>query len=307
MKIAIQMDHPQGLNVAGDSTIALMEVAQAYGYQIWIYHPSHLCARGDAIIALKAQRITLQDGDAWHQLGEAEEVALAEMDVVLLRQDPPFDMTYLTTTYLLERLPDSVRVINNPAYVRNHPEKIAILDFAEFIPPTLITSQEQEIRHFLSACKDIVIKPLYGFGGRAVFRFKESDGNLAALLEQHRERSSEPLMVQAFLPEVKDQDVRVILINGKVEAAVGRIPAAGEIRANFRVGGTAAAVELSPRQHQICEAVGTKLKANGVLFAGLDLIGEYLTEINITSPTGIRPAQKLYGTNPAEAFWQALA
>jgi glutathione synthase len=307
MKIAVQMDHPATLRVGGDSTIALMEVMQERGDELWFYHPAHLSSRGAEIIATQAQRIRLTGGgDPWYELSAPQELALEDMEVVLLRQDPPFDMTYLTTTYLLERLPASVRVVNNPTYVRNHPEKIAILDFAEFIPPTIITAQEDEILRFLDECGEIVIKPLYGFGGRSVFRFAKGDSNLLSLLEQHRERSFEPLMAQAFLPEVKDQDVRVILIDGKVEAAVGRIPAAGEIRANFRVGGTAAAVELNPRRQAICEAVGAKLKANGVLFAGLDLIGDYLTEVNITSPTGIRPAQQLYGTNPAKAFRDAL-
>lgn len=304
MRIAIQMDDPDGFNPATDSTIALALEAQARGYELWYYLPESLHASNGDVIAQPAYPITFHD-DRFDE-GKAETLSLSSMDVVLIRQDPPYDMRYLTTTYLLELLPPNVRVINHPVAIRNQPEKIAILHFPEFIPPTLISGQLETIQAFQAKHGTIVAKPLYGYGGRSVFKFAEGDSNLTAFVEQWQEQSGEALMVQAFLPEVASEDIRVIMMHGKVSAAVGRVPASGEIRANFRVGGTAKVVELNPSQQAICDTVGKHLMSHGVLFAGLDLIGDYLTEINITSPTGIKAAQALYHHDPATDFWDGI-
>lgn len=306
LKVAIQMDPPAQLKPEGDSTVALALEAQARGHLLWYYTPQQLCWRDDALFALGAQTLSVDEElSPWYRLGEPEDIALEEMDVVLMRQDPPFDLAYFSATYLLERL-QKTRVINPPAYVRNHPEKLAILSFPEYIPPTLVSANEQAITAFAQAHGTIIAKPLYGFGGYDIYRFAHDDPNLVTFLESYRGRTGEPLMLQAFLPQVAQQDVRVVMIGGKVSAAVGRRPAEGSIRANFRAGGTAMAVELSDRQQQICDIVGKELAQSGVLFAGLDLIGDYLTEINITSPTGIRAAQALYGHDPAQYFWDAV-
>ena len=306
LRIAVQMDPPARLNAKADSTIMLMQEAQKRGHQLWYYHPSSLVAKDGSIFAAKAQPITLKESADWYELGDAKSLDLADVDAVLMRQDPPYDMTYLSATYLLDRLEGKTLVVNNPSFVRSHPEKLSILQFAEFIPPTIVTRDEDEILAFRKAHGTIVAKPLYGFGGRSIFKFEPDDSNLLTLLEQWFEASDEPVMIQAFLPEVKNQDMRVIVMNGEGKGGAGRIPAQGEIRANFRVGGTAAEAILNERQQQICQTVGAWLKEGGVFFAGLDLIGDYLTEINITSPTGLRAVEQLYGTNPATDFWDAL-
>ncbi len=307
LQVAIQMDHPAGLNPAGDSTIALALEAQARGMTLFYYHVSGLSDHGGELRA-PLQPITFYDDEqGWFTLGEAQDMPLSQMDVVLMRQDPPFDMTYLSATYLLERLPKTTRVLNHPTYVRNFPEKLAILDFPDVIPPTLISADEEAIMQFCQQHGKGVVKPLYGFGGHSIYLFAPDDANLLTFLEQHRQQTSESLMAQAFLPEVKDKDIRVLLVNGKVSGAIGRIPAEGSIRANMRVGGTPIAVELNRKQQAICDHVGAKLKVGGVMLAGLDLIGDYLTEVNITSPTGIRAVQNLYeGVNPAAEFCDAV-
>lgn len=306
MKIAIQMDAPASLKAATDSSIALAQEAQRRGHSLCWYHPTQLSwSAGEVRARVQSLRCT-DDAASWCELGEAHDISLAEMDVVLMRQDPPFDMAYLSATYLLERLPAATRVINNPAYVRNHPEKLAIMAYPDAIPPTLVSADTQTILAFAQQQGSVVVKPLYGFGGHSIYKFDAEDGNLLTLLEQHQQRSQEPLMVQAFLPEVKDRDVRVLLVNGGISAAFGRVPAAQSIRANMRVGGKAVPTELNDVQRAIAERVAVQLKAGGVLLAGLDLIGDYLTEINITSPTGIRAAQLLCpDSNPAAEFWDA--
>lgn len=304
-RIAIQMDPPSRLNLAMDSTIALAQEAARRGFMLYAYQPEQLAYQSGALHAVGARLLQVDSEDPTRlSLGEAQSLMLEEMQAVLMRQDPPFDMTYLSATYLLEQL--RVPVLNHPAYVRNHPEKLAILRYPEAIPPTLVSASTEAILAFREAQGAIVVKPLYGFGGRSIYRFERDDSNLLTLLEQWQQHSAEPLMVQRFLPEVAQRDVRVILMDGAISAAVGRIPASGEIRANFRVGGTAAAVELNDTQRAHCERVGADLKRGGVVFAGLDLIGDYLTEINITSPTGIRAAQALYGHDPSVDFWNAV-
>lgn len=308
LNVALQMDPPPRLNPAGDSSIALAREAQKRGHRLSWYHSSQLVLHGSELRAKLQPLICRDDGNTWYELGDPREQALHDMDVVLMRQDPPYDMAYLSATYLLERLPSSVRVINNPAYVRSHPEKLAIFDFADVIPPTIVSADSGALLAFAQQYEKIVAKPLYGFGGHGIYVFAKGDPNLETFLEAYFLSGSEPLMLQAFLPEVKDKDVRVILMDGRVSGVLGRIPAEGSIRANLRAGGSPATAQLNAKQTAICERVGAQLKAGGVLFAGLDLIGDYLTEINITSPTGIVAVQALSGgrVNPAADFWDAV-
>lgn len=305
--VAIQMDPPETLNPSGDSTIVLMEEAAKRGWKLSYYHPSRLFWAENTLYA-PAQPISLTDGDNgdWFTLGETELLDLACVDVVLMRQDPPYDMDYLSATYLLSRIHPNTLVVNDPTSVRNLPEKIFPLDFADYMPPTLIASEREPIEDFLRRHGDIILKPLYGHGGHAVFRLRQDSENLQALLEFFFRRGERPVMAQQFLPEVAERDLRVILIDGRVEGVIGRLPADGEVRSNLRVGGTACRAELNTRQQKICMNVGEILAEKGILFAGLDLIGDFLTEINITSPTGLRAVKNLYGTAPEATFWDAV-
>lgn len=299
------MDPLERLNLATDSTMLIAREAQKRGYELYHYTPDSL-SRSTQHLSASMRKLSLHDEAPGYRFAKAEKIHLDQMQVVLLRQDPPFDMAYLTSTYLLETLPDSTKVFNDPSWVRNLPEKIFPFQFAQFCPPTLISSDLNELQDFFKEQKNIILKPLYGYGGRSVILLKEGDGNLAALLEMHQSTSNEPIMAQRFLPEVRDQDRRIILIDGEVAGTVGRIPAAHEIRANFRVGGTAAKATLTPKQLEICEAIGPVLKEKNLLFTGLDVIGDYLTEINITSPTGMAQINELYGISCQAAFWDAL-
>ncbi len=303
--IAIQADPVAGLNRLSDSTLMLAEEAQARGFSLHWYAPQQLSLRQGVPVA-QAQPFFLTQGDAWYRLETASALPLQEVDVVLMRQDPPFDMAYLTATYMLERLPGSTQVVNHPTEVRNNPEKLFPLTFSEFTPPTLISADVTDIRAFHREHEEIVLKPLYSFGGRAVFHIRKDGSNLEALLEMMFTSTPEPLIAQRFLPEVTTGERRIVLINGEVAGVFGRLPAKGEIRSNLRIGGTPVACELTPRQRAICEAVGPVLKKKGLLLAGLDTIGDWLTEINVTSPTGLRAIASLYGTNPAALFWDAL-
>ena len=306
MKIAIQLDHPTRLNPAGDTSFMLIEEAQARGHHVYFYEAPQLSwINGDVRAPLAPIRIDMAAQPVW-TLGEAKETSLFDMDVVLMRQDPPFDMAYITATHLLERLAPKVKVWNNPASVRNAPEKLSILGLAQFMPPTLISRDVNAITAFASEHEAIVAKPLYGYGGRSVFKLNRGDSNLETLLEHWCETSREPLMWQEFRPEVSDADKRVLFINGTVEAVFGRVPQTGSIRANMRVGGAPVITELTPRQQEICAAISPFLKSQGLMLAGIDLIGDYLTEINVTSPTGLRAAERLYGVNLAATFWDAV-
>lgn len=306
MKIAVQLDHPSRLNAPGDSSFMLIEAAQARGHAVHFYEAHQLSwVHGTLRAPLQPIRIDMAATPVW-QLGPAIATDLAQMDAVLMRQDPPFDMGYITATHLLERLPASVQVLNDPAGVRNAPEKLSILGFAQFMPATLISADANEIEAFAHAHAAIVAKPLYGYGGRSVFKFSRGDSNLETLLEQWRGATREPLMWQEFRPDVADADTRVLFIDGHVACAFGRTPQAGSIRANMRVGGTPVARELNGQQQAICAALSPFLRDNGLMFAGIDLIGDRLTEINVTSPTGLRAAQKLYGVNHADTFWDAV-
>lgn len=306
LKIALQVDHPASWNAAGDTTLMIALEAQKRGHALFFYMPEELTySEGRVVAPLRAVRFH-DDTNKWFEAEAATPTDLASMDVVLVRQDPPFDMGYITATYILERLPESVRVLNKPSALRDCPEKMWMLRFPEFVPPTLITRDLKAVQAFAEEHQEIILKPLHGYGGRSVFKAQAGDGNIASLVELWSEATREPFMVQRFLPEVKSEDKRVILINGKVIGATGRIPAQGEVRANFRVGGTAAAVELNAKQQGIMDAIGPALVEEGIHLAGVDLIGDWLTEVNVTSPTGFRPIKNLYGINPAEAFWDNL-
>lgn len=306
LRVAIQMDPMDAINPKSDTSLLLAREAISRGYKVWHYTPNRLTYREGEITA-RGSAVTLHDHpERFYELGEEETLDLKSMDVILLRQDPPFDMSYITSTYYLEALMPEVLVANHPSSVRNLPEKWLPTLFPEFMPPTLLTSDAAEVEAFCKEYKDIVIKPFYGHGGRSVFRTGTNDSNFHALLEMMLSKSREPLMVQRFLPEVKSEDRRIILIDGEFAGAVGRIPAQDEIRANFRTGGTAAKVELSKRQKDICEALGPMMQEEGILFAGVDVIGDWLTEVNITSPTGFVPINRLYDKQLEAQFWDAV-
>ncbi len=241
-----------------------------------------------------------------YRVSDARTVDLADCDVVLLRQDPPFDMAYITTTHLLERIHPKTLVVNDPAHVRNAPEKVFVLDFLDLMPPTLVTRNAADVKLFRAEHKDIIIKPLYGNGGSSVFRVKPDDTNLNSLIELFQTVFREPFMVQQYRPEVRGGDKRIILIDGELAGAINRVPAADETRSNLHVGGTAAPVELTDRDREICARLGPELKKRGLLFTGIDVIGPYLTEINVTSPTGIRQLKKFGGADVAALIWDAI-
>ncbi len=304
MKIAVQMDAPERLNPAGDSTIVLLREAARRGYEIYYYHATALSWHGEVRAPL--QRLHIRDGADWFVMDDAVTTPLAEMDVVLMRQDPPFDMGYITATYLLDKIGGDTKVLNNPTAVRSYPEKLLPLDYLQAMPDTLITPHHDEILDFLVQHQDVILKPLYGWGGHSVLRLKQGGDNVAALLEMLSERDSLPLIAQPFLPDVAKEDIRVVMIAGKVEGAFARTPASGEVRANMRVGGMPVAIELNDVQRGLCEIIAPALYAKGLYFSGLDFIGTMLTEINVTSPTGLKTLEDLYGTAPAVAFWDGV-
>jgi glutathione synthase len=302
MKIAFQMDHPARLNPRSDTTFMLIEAAQKRGHQCLFFTPAHLSLRGNELIT-RAQPITVDIATSpAFTLGASASVSLHAMDMVWMRQDPPFDLNYITATHLLEFILADTPVFNHPAGVRNAPEKLSPLKFLSCMPPTLISADLSEIKAFAEAHGIVVAKPLYGFGGRSIFKLDANDGNIETLIENNLERGEPPLMWQQFRAEVVNQDKRVILIDGKVESVFGRLPASDSIRANMRVGGSPTPASLNARQQEICDTIGPMLVRDGLLFVGLDLIGDYLTEINVTSPTGLRAAQALYGINVADTL-----
>jgi glutathione synthase len=305
-KVAVQMDPVDAIDITGDTSFALALEAQHRGCLLWYYHPNDLYIESGRINAI-CQTMSLRDSKGDHvTLGPREVCALSDMDVILMRQDPPFDMGYITATHLLEMLPARTMVINNPHEVRNAPEKLLVTLFSELMPPTLISRNPDIIQKFRSQHKDIIIKPLYGNGGAGVFRLQTGDQNLNALLEMFFASNNEPVMVQAFLPDVIKGDKRIILINGEPVGAINRVPQKGEARSNMHVGGRAEAVELSVRDRAICTAIGPELRKRSLIFVGIDVIGDYLTEINVTSPTGIREMTRFTGLNIAGSFWDAV-
>lgn len=308
LNVAVQMDPMEKVKIAGDSSFALMLSAQARGHAIWHYDVDALSYMTEGTLKTRARPVTVQRVEGDHfSFGDWETLDLrGDIDVVLMRQDPPFDLSYITATHLLERIQPDTLVVNDPAAVRNAPEKIFVLDFAEFMPPTLITRSLDDVRAFQRQHGDIVVKPLYGNAGSAVFKIGPDDGNLPALAELFGDVWVEPYMVQAFLPDVSQGDKRIVLVDGEAAGGVNRLPKKGEIRSNFAVGGSGAQSELTPRELEICEALGPELKKRGLIFVGIDVIGGYLTEINVTSPTGIVSIDNFNGTDTAGMIWDAI-
>jgi len=306
MRIAFQMDPIESVDISADSTFRLAEEAQIRGHDLYVYTPNDLTFnRGK--IAAKVRSISLKRIIDDHvSFGALEIVDLTEFDVIWLRQDPPFDMGYITNTHLLDLVSRKTLIVNNPFWVRNFPEKLLVLQFPDLIPDTVISRDLEEIKEFKRKFKDIIIKPLYGNGGAGIFRLKEDDNNLTSLHELFSSVSSEPLIAQAFLPDVKNGDKRIILVNGDPVGAINRVPKAGEIRSNMHVGGKAKPANLSQRDKEICSAIGPTLKNKGQVFVGIDVIGEYLTEINVTSPTGIQELERFDNINIAEMIWQSV-
>ncbi len=308
LKVAVQMDPLDSIGIEGDSTFAIMLGAQARGHRLYHYAADAL-SWADGRLWTKAHPVTVQRVSGDHYtFGEPEIIDLGrDVDVVLMRQDPPFDLGYITATHLLERIQGETLVVNDPASVRNAPEKIWVLDFARFMPPTVVTRSLRVARDFLAEHKEIVVKPLHGNGGKAVFKVGADGQNLASLIEVFNTAWREPHVVQAFLPGVAQGDKRIVFVDGEVAGAVNRIPGEGEIRSNLAVGGKAAKTGLTPREEEICAAIGPELKRRGLLFVGIDVIGgEWLTEINVTSPTGIVAIDAFNGTDTPALIWDAI-
>jgi glutathione synthase len=306
LTVAIQMDPIEKIDIGGDSTFALMLEAQKRGHGLLYYGPRDLTFRENKVTAtVRPLNVRAVKGDHF-ALGEAFVYDLSAADVVLMRQDPPFDMAYITASHILERLHPKTLVVNDPAHVRNAPEKLFVTEFAGFIPPTLITSDGREIREFRDQHKDIILKPLYGNGGAGVFRVRPDDENLGALLEMFTAFYREPVIVQRYLPEVRNGDKRIILVDGEFAGAINRVPAAGEARSNMHVGGRPEKTELTKRERDICAAIGPELKRRGLIFTGIDVIGDYMTEINVTSPTGIQEVARFGGADIAALVWDAI-
>ncbi len=306
LRVACQMDPIERIDIRGDSTFAILLEAQRRGHDMFYYTPPELSLHGDRLLA-RGQSLKVEDKVGGHyELSDPRTEDLSQRDVVLLRQDPPFDMAYVTTTHLLERIHPKTLVVNDPAHVRNAPEKIFVLDFLDLMPPTIITRSLADVQAFRAEMKDVILKPLYGNGGSAIFRIGPDDTNTASLVELFQTVFREPFMVQQYRPEIKDGDKRIILVDGEVAGAINRIPPAGETRSNLHVGGAAHATTLTPRDEEICARLGPELKRRGLLFAGIDVIGPYLTEINVTSPTGIRQVKDFGGADIAALIWDAI-
>jgi len=309
LRVAVQMDPLESINVAGDSSFALMLSAQARGHELYHYDVEALTLDEDDRLHVEARPVTVQRvaGDHFNS-GEARRLDLGrDVDVVLMRQDPPFHLGYITGTFLLERIEHETLVVNNPVSVRNAPEKVFVLDFRQFMPPTLVTRSVEEVRGFMKRHGAVVVKPIHGNGGKAIFRVPEGGDNLPALIEVFNQVWPEPHMVQPFLPSVAEGDKRIVLVDGEVAGAINRKPGAGEFRSNLAVGGSAEAAGLTPREEEICAALGPRLKELGLIFVGIDVIGgEWLTEINVTSPTGIVAIDKFNGTDTSARIWDAI-
>ena len=306
LKVAFQMDPIGDVNIDADSSFRIALEAQQRGHELFYYGPDML-AYDEGRVTARGHRMTLRREKGNHvDLGSVETVDLADWDVVWLRQDPPFDMGYITTTHILDRLKGQTLVVNDPFWVRNYPEKLLVLDFPALTPPTTIARDLDTIKAFKTKHGDIILKPLYGNGGAGVFRLDQNDRNLSSLHELFTGFSREPLIVQKFLPDVSNGDKRVILVDGEPVGAINRVPAKGETRSNMHVGGRPEKIGLTQRDLEICAAIGPLLKEKGQVFVGIDVIGDYLTEINVTSPTGIQELERFDGTNVAEKIWQAI-
>ncbi|MGB7317212.1 MAG: glutathione synthase [Planktotalea sp.] len=306
MKIAFQMDPIGAVNIDADSSFRIAEEAQARGHSLFYYAPDKL-AYEEGRVTARGHDFTVQRVQGDHALlGPERHVDLSEMDVIWLRQDPPFDMNYITTTHILDRLHPETLVVNDPFWVRNYPEKLLVLDFPDLTPPTTIARDLDTIKAFKAKHQDVILKPLYGNGGAGVFRLDANDRNLTSLHELFTGFSREPLIVQKFLPDVSNGDKRVILVDGEAVGAINRVPAKGETRSNMHVGGRPEKIGLTERDLEICARIGPLLREKGQVFVGIDVIGDYLTEINVTSPTGIQELERFDGVNIAEKIWQAI-
>ncbi len=306
LAVAVQMDPIETINIDADSTFVLGLEAQARGYDLWHYLPRHLSLYGGRVIA-RARPLTLRREHGNHYtFGPWAEIDLATMDVVLMRQDPPFDMAYITATHVLEHIHPRTLVVNDPAAVRNAPEKLFVTHFPELMPPTLISADRDQIMAFRREHGDLILKPLFGNGGAGVFLVRADDMNLNALLELFTERSREPLVIQRYIPEVREGDKRIILVDGEAMGAINRVPPAGEARSNLHVGGRAEKTTLTEREREICRRIGPALRERGLIFVGIDVIGGYLTEINVTSPTGLQEVARFDGVHLERAIWDAI-
>lgn len=304
--VAVQMDHVGSISIAGDSTFAMALEAQARGYRLFHYTPDQL-SMGDGVIEAVAEPMILRDAEGDHyQLGPREKISLADMDVVLLRQDPPFDMAYITSTHLLERVHPKTLVVNDPAWVRNSPEKIFVTEFSDLMPRTLISRDPDTIKAFRAEVGDMILKPLYGNGGSGVFHIKPDDRNMTSLLEMFSQMYREPYIAQAYLPDVRAGDKRIILIDGEPVGAINRVPAEHDSRSNMHAGGRAEASRLTRREEEICARIGPALRERGFILVGIDIIGDFMTEINVTSPTGLREIRNFGGPDVAGLFWDAV-
>jgi glutathione synthase len=316
LKVAVQMDPIETINIDADSSFALMLEAQRRGHTLWHYEVRHLALREgvkhqgerreDRLFA-RARPLTVERKRGAHYVfGDLAELNLATMDVILMRQDPPFDMAYITATHLLEHIHPKTLVVNDPAAVRNAPEKLLVTHFPDLMPPTMITWDLEAIRAFRREYQDIIVKPLFGNGGAGVFRIRPDDENLGALLEMHFARSREPLMFQRYEPAVRQGDKRIILVNGEPVGVVNRVPAEGEARSNMHVGGRPEKSTLTARDREICAAIGPTLRQQGMIFVGIDVIGDWLTEINVTSPTGIQEIDRFDGISIEAMIWDRI-
>jgi glutathione synthase len=307
LRVAVQMDPLESINIDADSTFALMLEAQARGHALWHYHVRHLSLHAGRVVA-HAHPVTLRRERGNHfTFGDPVELDLArDADVVLMRQDPPFDMAYITATHILEHIHPATLVVNDPASVRNAPEKLFVTHFPELMPETLVTADTREIRKFRAKHGDIIVKPLFGNGGAGVFHLRPDDPNLNALIEMFTERSREPLVVQQYLPAVRQGDKRVILVDGEAMGAINRVPAEGEARSNMHVGGRPEPTTLTERERDICARIGPELRKRGLIFVGIDVIGGFLTEINVTSPTGLQEIARFDGIHLERAIWDAI-
>ena len=306
LKIAFQMDPIGPIDIDADSTFRIAEEAQLRGHELFYYTPDMLAYQEGRITATGCPLTVKREKGNHFSLGEKTEADLADMDVVWLRQDPPFDMGYITTTHLLDRIHPDTLVVNDPFWVRNYPEKLLVLDFPDLTPPTTVARDLETIKAFKAKHGTVILKPLYGNGGAGVFKLTEADNNITSLHELFSGINREPLIVQKFLPDVSNGDKRVILVDGEPVGAINRVPAKGETRSNMHVGGRPEKVALTARDIEICERIGPLLREKGQIFVGIDVIGDYLTEINVTSPTGIQELERFDGTNVAEKIWEAI-
>jgi len=306
LAVAFQMDPIESININSDSSFVLALEAQERGHALFHYLPRKLSFR-DGRVSARARRMkVMRDVNRHYELGPEEELDLSLMDVVMMRQDPPFDMAYITATHILEHLHPKVLVVNDPNHVRNAPEKIFVTRFQGLMPPTLISASVEEIKAFRKEHKDIILKPLYGNGGAGVFHLAPGDENLGALLEMFTTTWREPLMIQRYVPEVRQGDKRIVIIDGKAAGAINRVPADGEARSNMHVGGRPEKTALTKREQEICDMIGPTLKQRGLIFVGIDVIGGYLTEINVTSPTGLQEINRFNGTKLESDIWDAI-